>query len=611
MKTYLRILTYAKPYGKYLPRYIFFATLAIIFGLLNYALLKPLFDVVFEQVDLEQIAQYKEPIEFSLSLDYFMHTFNHFLVKASETQGKMGTLKYVCAVIVFSVLLANVFTYVSNVLLAKIRAKVIEKLRMDIFDKASELHLGYFTNERKGDLMSRITNDVQEVENTIVSTLKVAFREPATILITFVLLFAISAKLTFFTILFLPVTGYLISSITVRLKKKATQSQESLGRIVNILEETLSGIRVIKAFSARNYISQVFGREVAEYSGINISMARKNELAPPLSQFLGVVVVAGILLYGGNLVLNQESDLSASAFFTYIILFTQVLNPSKAISQAISNIQRGIASGDRIFAIIDTPPAITDPEPAKVMNDFEQGIEFKDVWFSYDTKEWVLKGLNLRIEKGKSVALVGPSGGGKSTIADLVPRFYDPTKGAVWIDGEDIRSYKIADLRKHMGIVTQESILFNDSVFKNIAFGKPEANKEDVIKAAKIANAHAFIEQLENGYDTMIGERGTRLSGGQRQRLSIARAVFKNPSILILDEATSALDSESEKLVQDALFNLMKNRTSLVIAHRLSTIQHADEIIVVEKGEIIERGSHSELIERDGLYKKLSQIQQS
>ncbi len=610
MKTYLRILTYAKPYGKYLPRYIFFATLAIIFGLLNYALLKPLFDVVFEQVDLEQIAQYKEPIEFSLSLDYFMHTFNHFLVKASETQGKMGTLKYVCAVIVFSVLLANVFTYVSNVLLAKIRAKVIEKLRMDIFDKASELHLGYFTNERKGDLMSRITNDVQEVENTIVSTLKVAFREPATILITFVLLFAISAKLTFFTILFLPVTGYLISAITVRLKKKATQSQESLGRIVNILEETLSGIRVIKAFSARNYISQVFGREVAEYSGINISMARKNELAPPLSQFLGVVVVAGILLYGGNLVLNQESDLSASAFFTYIILFTQVLNPSKAISQAISNIQRGIASGDRIFAIIDTPPAITDPEPAKVMNDFEQGIEFKDVWFSYD-KEWVLKGLNLRIEKGKSVALVGPSGGGKSTIADLVPRFYDPTKGAVWIDGEDIRSYKIADLRKHMGIVTQESILFNDSVFKNIAFGKPDANKEDVIKAAKIANAHAFIEQLENGYDTMIGERGTRLSGGQRQRLSIARAVFKNPSILILDEATSALDSESEKLVQDALFNLMKNRTSLVIAHRLSTIQHADEIIVVEKGEIIERGSHSELIERDGLYKKLSQIQQS
>ncbi|MGE0931716.1 ABC transporter ATP-binding protein [Peijinzhouia sedimentorum] len=610
MKTYLRILTYAKPYGKYLPRYIFFATLAIIFGLLNYALLKPLFDVVFEQVDLEQIAKYKEPIEFSLSLDYFMHTFNHFLVKASETQGKMGTLKYVCAVIVFSVLLANVFTYVSNVLLAKIRAKVIEKLRMDIFDKASELHLGYFTNERKGDLMSRITNDVQEVENTIVSTLKVAFREPATILITFVLLFAISAKLTFFTILFLPVTGYLISSITVRLKKKATQSQESLGRIVNILEETLSGIRVIKAFSARNYISQVFGREVAEYSGINISMARKNELAPPLSQFLGVVVVAGILLYGGNLVLNQESDLSASAFFTYIILFTQVLNPSKAISQAISNIQRGIASGDRIFAIIDTPPAITDPEPAKVMNDFEQGIEFKDVWFSYD-KEWVLKGLNLRIEKGKSVALVGPSGGGKSTIADLVPRFYDPTKGAVWIDGEDIRSYKIADLRKHMGIVTQESILFNDSVFKNIAFGKPDANKEDVIKAAKIANAHAFIEQLENGYDTMIGERGTRLSGGQRQRLSIARAVFKNPSILILDEATSALDSESEKLVQDALFNLMKNRTSLVIAHRLSTIQHADEIIVVEKGEIIERGSHSELIERDGLYKKLSQIQQS
>ncbi len=610
MKTYLRILTYAKPYGKYLPRYIFFATLAIIFGLLNYALLKPLFDIVFEQVDLEQIAQYRAPMEFSFSVDYLFHTFNHFLVQASDTQGKMGTLKYVCLVIVLSVLLSNVFTYISNVLLAKIRVKVIEKLRMDIFDKASELHLGYFTTERKGDLLSRITNDVQEVENTIVSTLKVAFREPATIIITFIILFALSAKLTFLTLLFLPITGFLISEITKRLKKNATESQESLGRIVTILDETLSGIRIIKAFSARNYISQIFGREVASYSGINISMARKNELAAPLSQFLGVVVVAGILLYGGNLVLNQESDLSASGFFTYIILFTQVLNPSKVISQAISNIQRGIASGERIFAIIDTPPAITDPEPAIAMKEFEESIEFKDVWFSYD-KEWVLKGVNLRIEKGKTIALVGPSGGGKSTIADLVPRFYDPTKGTVRIDGEDIRSYKIADLRQHMGIVTQESILFNDTVFKNIAFGKPDAKMEDVIQAAKIANAHAFIEQLENGYETMIGERGTRLSGGQRQRLSIARAVFKNPSILILDEATSALDSESEKLVQDALFNLMKSRTSLVIAHRLSTIQHADEIIVVEKGEIIERGSHAELIERDGLYKKLSQIQQN
>jgi ATP-binding cassette, subfamily B, bacterial MsbA len=608
MKTYLRILSYARPYGKILPQYLTFALLAIIFGLLNYALLKPLFDVIFEQVNPDKLALYAELPPFSFSLDYFSHLFNHYLLRYSESHGKMGTLFYVCLVIVTSVLFSNIFTYVSNVLLARIRASVIERLRMDIFDKVSSLHLGYFTNERKGDLISRVTNDVQEVENSIVSTLKVAFREPATMIVYFIALFIISFKLTIFSLVFLPITGIFISEITKRLKKKAVQSQESLGRIVNILDETISGIRVIKAFSARKYVTDMFGLENWRYSKITVSMARKNELASPVSQFLGVLVVSGILLYGGNLVLNHESELDASGFFTYIILFTQVLTPAKTISQAISNIQRGIASGERIFTVIDTEPQIKNPEPAIELAEFKDSISFEKVWFSYD-KEAVLKNINLSIEKGKTIALVGPSGGGKSTLADLVPRFYDPTEGSVRIDGIDIREYSIPSLRGKMGIVTQESILFNDTVFKNIAFGMPDANEEEVIKAAKIANAHEFIIQLENGYQTMIGERGTRLSGGQRQRLSIARAIFRNPSILILDEATSALDSESEKLVQEALFNLMKNRTSIVIAHRLSTIQHADEILVVHKGEIVERGTHNELTAKNGLYSKLSQMQ--
>lgn len=608
MNTYLRILTYAKPYGKYLPRYFTFATLAILFGLLNYALLKPLFDVVFEQIDASEIEKYREPLAFSLSLDYFMHTFNHYLLKASETAGKMGTLKFVSAVIVVSVLFSNIFTYISNVLLSKIRAKVIEKLRADIFQKTTALHLGYFTNERKGDLISRLTNDVQEVENSIVSTLKVAFREPATILITFFLLFFISVELTLFTLLFLPVTGYIISEVVKRLKKKATEGQIALGRIVNILDEAISGIRIIKAFTAQSYINRVFGRELKNYSDISISMARKNELASPLSQFLGVLVVAGILLYGGNLVLNESGRLSASAFFTYIVLFTQVLNPAKTISQAVSNIQRGIASADRIFTVIDTPPAIQESAGAVKAEKFKKELRFEQVSFRYE-QETVLHAIDLRLQKGKSIALVGPSGGGKSTLADLLPRFYDPTEGRITLDGVDIKTLDLQSLRAQIGVVTQESILFNDTVWKNIAFGVEDAKEEDIIHAAKVANAHAFIMELEEGYHTLIGERGTRLSGGQRQRLSIARAVFKNPDILILDEATSALDTESEKLVQEALEKLMQNRTSLIIAHRLSTIQHADEIVVLDKGEIVERGNHDTLMARKGLYHKLSMTQ--
>ena len=608
MKTYLRILSYARPFSKFAPTYILYAFLSIIFGLLNFTLLKPLFDVIFEQVAPQSLEKYRSLPEFGLTVDYFTSLFYHQFLLVQDLYGKMGTLVFVCIIIVISVFLSNLFTYLSGVVLAKVRAVVIKGMRMDIFDKVSQLHIGYFSNERKGDLMSKMTNDVQEVENSIVQSLRVVFREPATIILYFAVLFFMSVKLTLFTILIIPISGAIIGGITKRLKRRAVQSQESLGRIVNILEETLGGMRVVKAFNAESFIQRKFDGETDYYSAVNVNMARKNELASPVSQFLGVSVVAGILVYGGSLVLSGESNLSASDFITYIIIFTQVLNPAKEISRAASSIQRGIASAERIFEVIDTPAKISSPASPKTLNSFGKNIEFKQVSFAYEDQK-VLKEINFSLEKGKTIALVGPSGGGKSTLADLVPRFYDPTEGQILLDGTDLKEFSTSDLRSLMGIVTQESILFNDTVFNNIAFGIDGATEAQVMEAAKIANAHGFISQLENGYQTNIGDRGSKLSGGQRQRLSIARAVLKNPPILILDEATSALDSESELLVQEALTKLMSNRTTLVIAHRLSTIQHADEILVIEKGKIVQRGTHAELMASEGLYQKLSSIQ--
>ncbi|WP_373521527.1 ABC transporter ATP-binding protein [Aquiflexum sp.] len=608
MNTYLRILSYARPYRRYFPIYVIYTLLAIIFGLLNFTLLKPLFDVIFEQVEPADLTKFLEKPDFSFSIDYFLHLFNYYFLHISDTYGKFGTLLYVCLIIVLSVFLANLFTYLSGVVLAKVRAEVIKKMRLNIFEQVTKMHIGYFSNERKGDLMSKMTNDIQEVENSIVQSLRVVFKEPATIILYFAVLFFMSVKLTLFTIILIPVSGAIIGGITRRLKKNAIESQESLGRIVNILDETIGGMRVIKAFGAQKYIRDKFDSETDFYSDVNISMARKNELASPISQFLGVTVVAGILVYGGSLVLSNNSDLGASDFITYIIIFTQVLNPAKEISRAASSIQRGLASAERIFEVVDTQTRIQNIDNPTEIDGFHEGIVFDQVSFSYE-KDQILKEISFKLEKGKTIALVGPSGGGKSTLADLVPRFYDPSVGSITLDGRELRSIEIESLRKQMGIVTQESILFNDTVFNNIAFGLEGISEEKVIEAATIANAHEFIVQLEKGYQTSIGERGSKLSGGQRQRLSIARAVLKNPPILILDEATSALDSESEKLVQEALTNLMNNRTTLVIAHRLSTIQHADEILVIKKGQIVQRGTHQKLMEVEGLYRKLSTMQ--
>jgi len=608
MSTYGRILSYGKPYHRYLPQYLIFAVLAIVFGLANLALLKPLFTVIFESKTDEQLKSIAEANKGGLSLQALESLFYGRLIEIKETYGQRGSLIFVSIVIGVSALLANIFTYLANVTINYLRADAIKKLRSTVYENTTKLHLGFFSGERKGDIMSRMTNDVQEIEVTLLSSIKVFFREPATIILYLGYLFATSFQLTLFTLIFFPVMGFVISEIVKRLKKKAKQSQESLGRIVNLMDEVFGGMRVIKAFNAENYVNEKFHNETDHYRKIHMSMARKNELASPTSQFLGILVVATLLVVGGNLVINKETSLDPEGLLTYLIVFSQILNPAKSISQAISSIQRGIASADRIFKLIDEKPAIQSKPGAVEKSTFEKGIEFNNVTFKYE-KEVVLNDIDLNIQKGMTVALVGSSGAGKSTLADLVPRFYDTTEGTIKFDGEEIKDINVQSLRGLMGIVTQESILFNDTVAKNIAFAMPDAKKEDIIHAAKIANAHDFIMELEDGYETNIGERGGKLSGGQRQRLSIARAVMKNPPILILDEATSALDTESEKLVQDALTKLMANRTSLLIAHRLSTIQHADLIVVMDKGSIVERGTHDELMQLEGNYHKLITMQ--
>ena len=548
--------------------------------------------------------------EFSMSIDYLTAFFQHHFIRITVEYGRMDALLFVCIGIVVCVMLSNFFRYMERMTASRVKVDVVKNMRMHIFTNITNLHIGYFNDQRKGDLVSRFTNDMSEVEGSVVSSLKSVMKEPITIIVYLIVLFTISFKLTLFTLILLPITGGVIGQIIKLLKRKAKQSQEAMGRIVNILDETFSGMRVIKAFNARDFIIKKIDTETSYHRKVNLSIARKNELASPLSEFFGVIIVAVILYYGGQLVMSGDGELKPEVFMGFLAFYASMIQPAKNFSNGITSIQKGTVAAQRIFSVIDTEPVIKSKPDAKILDSFKESIEYRNVSFAYD-REPVLKNINLKIEKGKTIALVGPSGGGKSTFADLVPRFYDPTQGEILLDGVAITDYEIESLRKQMGVVTQESILFNDTIFNNIAFGMKNVKEEDVINAAKVANAHDFIMQSEEGYQTFIGERGSKLSGGQRQRISIARAVLKNPPILILDEATSALDSESEKLVQEALANLMKNRTSIVIAHRLSTIQHADEIVVIQNGLIIERGSHEALMGQDGLYKKLNEIQKA
>lgn len=473
--------------------------------------------------------------------------------------------------------------------------------------------MGYFTKEKKGDLLSRMNSDVFEIEAVAANSLEVLFKEPYIMIGYFIALFAISVKLTLFTLVIIPISAIGIATVTKRLRKEATDMQSSIGRLLTIIDETLMGMRIIRSFNATGFIVKRFSRENDFYRKASLQGFKRRELAPIFSEVSGVIVVACILIYGGSMILQNKtgnpSGLQASEFIAFIAIFSQVIRPAKAMVVALANIQRGEASGQRIMEILDTKIEVADHPDAVALQSFDKLVEFKNVCFGYSDRP-VLTDISFTIEKGKTIALVGPSGVGKSTIADLLPRFYDVTGGSISIDGKDLRVYTMESLRSQMSFVTQDIILFNDTIFNNIALGKPDASMEEVIRAAKIANAHEFIVDTEDGYETNIGDRGIRLSGGQRQRISIARAVFKNPAILILDEATSALDTESEKSVQDALNNLMEGRTTLVIAHRLSTIKEADEILILQDGRIVERGNHVELIEiEESIYKRLTLMQ--
>ncbi|MHA8055887.1 ABC transporter ATP-binding protein [Aquirufa nivalisilvae] len=606
MKTYLRLLSYAVSIRKYIFPYFGFSLLASLFGILNFTLLIPLLNVLFNQAATSNIELYRNLPEFSFSPNYFSFAFNHYFYGALEQYGRIGALQYACGAIMISVILSNIFRYFSQRVLKTVEADTIASLRQAVFEQAIRLDLSYFSERKKGNLMSRLTTDVQEVENSIGRAFTATFKEIFSLVLFFVFLASMSGKLTLFSLMILPLSGGVIATITRRLRRAAGEVQQHLSGLISLLDETFGAMRVVKAFRAEPMMDQRFQQENGKYRHSLLKMVFRQELTSPVSESLGVLVVTGILLYGGTLVISGDGELSASTFIAFIATFSQVMRPAKAIADAFSGIQRGVASADRIIEILDTQPSIVAEQPIIPKKELVHRIVFDQVNFAYQKDKLVLDQVSFEIPKGKTIALVGPSGGGKSTLADLLPRFYDPNSGQILIDDVPIKQVPLEDLRSLMGIVTQESVLFNDTIFNNIAFGT-EASQEEVEEAAKIANAHDFIMANPEGYQAYIGDRGSKLSGGQRQRISIARAVLKNPPILILDEATSALDNESEKLVQAALTNLMKNRTVLVIAHRLSTIQHADQILVVQKGKIMERGTHEELMrDSKGLYAKLS-----
>jgi len=577
--------------------------LSAIFALFSFTMAMPFLGILFKN-----LPRVKTKVPFELTAESIEHNLSYFVSQIITEHGQGKTLLFICVLVVVITFLKTFFKYLANYYITPVRTGTIRDLRNDIYDKILKLPLSYYSNARKGDVISRITSDVQEIELSIMSSLEMFFRDPLTILIFMSSMFIMSFHLTLFVLILLPISGFLIGRIGRKLRSTSLKGQKKMGLILSIVEETLSGLKIIKAFNAKDKVTRKFRSVNNFFTVIMNKVHRRRYLANPLSEFLATVVLMFLMWYGGTLVLNEVSSLSSQAFIVYLIIFSQIIVPAKGISAAYFNIQKGMASSDRIDDIMDAEITIkekSDPIPISELKSF---IEFKNVSFRYDTEK-VLKNINLKIEKGKTIALVGKSGAGKSTLVDLLPRFIDVIQGDIIIDGYSVKDYKISDLRQIIGIVTQQSILFNDTFFNNIAFGIHNPNEEDVIVAAKVANAHEFIMETKNGYYSNVGDAGNKLSGGQRQRISIARAVLKNPPILIMDEATSALDTESERLVQEAIINLMKNRTSIVIAHRLSTVKYVDEIVVLHEGKVVERGKHAELLAKNGIYKKLHELQ--
>jgi subfamily B ATP-binding cassette protein MsbA len=602
MKKFSVILQYLSRYRGKIVVYLIFNVLSIIFGLISLGMLSPFLTILFQGEGAKG-----QPLTITTNaVGGLKDVLNHVI----QHSDKSSTLLLICFLILVSTILKNLFYYWSSYISSPIRSATITFLRNDVYEKILALPIGYFTEQRKGDLISRMTNDIYEIESSVVSTLEGLIKDPLTIIGYLAYMVYLSPWLSLFLLILLPVTGFLIGRISRTLKRQSKDASIRLGESLSVLDETLGGIRVIKGFGAESLLRRKFIQINDSLFHIRNKMNARRDLASPLTETLGIFILTIILYYGGMLIFRTHGNgFSGGDLITYIGVFGLLINPAKNLSTSMFNIQRGAAAMERVEDLLKAPVVIRDNPDAKKLGTFRDRIEFRNVSFSYEDAG-ILENINLVIEKGKTVALVGSSGAGKSTLADLVPRFHDVTGGELLIDGSDIKDYSLRSVREQMSIVTQEPILFNDTIAANIALGKPDATQEEIEQAARIANAHNFIIQKEEGYQTNIGDRGSKLSGGERQRLTIARALLKNPPILILDEATSSLDTESERLVQDAIYKMMEHRTSIVIAHRLSTIRHADEIIVLQKGRIVERGTHDALIASGGFYKKLVEMQE-
>jgi ATP-binding cassette, subfamily B, bacterial MsbA len=604
MKEFFKILKrFIPPYKERLILNFLFNLLSALFTVFSMVLLSPILEILFGMSE-----DVNEFVPWAANLDIIKNNLYYYVTLFKQANGPGLTLLFVGIFVIIATMLKVGFAYLGAFQAVYIRNGVVRDMREQIYSKMLKLALPFFSEERKGDIIARITGDVAEVENSIMSSLDMFLKNPVIIVVLLISMLIMSPSLTLFIFIVLPIAGFVIGRVGKTLKKVSREGQDKMGVILTVVEETLGGLRIIKAFNAEKKMNSRFNTEINDYRRIMNRLMRRRELAHPLSELLGTIVIIIVVWYGGSLILDQNSELSGPEFIIYLGIFYQIINPAKAFTTALYSIQKGLASMDRIDKILLADITIKEAPNAKPVSTLKNSIEYRNITFAYDEKV-VLKNVSLTIEKGKTIALVGQSGSGKTTFVDLLPRFYDVIGGQIMIDGIDLRYLKLHDLRDLMGNVNQDAILFNDSIYNNIAFGVEKASMPEVITAAKVANAHDFIIETEHGYDTVIGDRGSKLSGGQRQRLSIARAILKNPPILILDEATSALDTESERLVQEALENLMKNRTSLVIAHRLSTVRNADLICVFHEGEIVERGTHNELIEIDGRYKRLHSLQ--
>lgn len=603
MKDFFKVLRFAKPYWIYAVFNIVFNILTVIFSLVSITMIIPFLGLLFGT----QEKVYEAP-KLELSTESIKENFYFQITQIIETRGQIDALLFICLLVLVMFLFRNLFRYLALYFLTPIRNGVVRDMRNALHKKVLSLPLGFYTEKRKGDIIARMTTDLVEIEWSIMSSLEMIFKDPLNIIIFLGTLIVISPQLTIFVIVLFPIAGFLIARIGKSLKKSSERGQSKMGELLSNIEENIRGLRIIKAFHAEEKIQEKFEENSDDYRQIMTKLLRKKDLSSPMSEFLSTIVLVCVMWFGGKLVLGAEKALSPEAFIGYIAIFSQIIPPAKSFTTAFYYLQKGSASSQRVMSILETDNPIKAPKHPKGKDHFESSIQFKNVSFKYDSQA-VITDLNLEIKKGKSIALVGESGSGKSTIADLLSRFYDIEEGEILIDGINIKDYKLTDLRGLMGVVSQDSILFNDTVFSNITLGNEQADEKEVIAAAKAANAHDFIMEMPDGYKSNVGENGAKLSGGQKQRLSIARAIYKNPPILILDEATSSLDTESEKLVQDALAKLMKTRTSLVIAHRLSTIQNADNIVLIKKGMIVEQGTHDELTKKNGAYKKLIDYQ--